>query len=108
MSLNEKIKSVKYRIDRFRRLQEAYVNEDPTCGSWFELNDISSLVQGVFQEEWKEVTIPLDLIEEAKNLLDKEQIWNQEYFARCESFEKRLHQLLSDYQKEHSENSVCN
>ena len=127
MSLECKIKIVAGRAEKFRKLKESYSRGEYSTEDGFETNDFVSLKRGLYQKCWKGIEIPQDLIDEATNILietdklgfgliespnEEEERQNQaryvEYFRRCESVEKRLHQILSDYQQKHPEAETQN
>jgi hypothetical protein len=99
MSLELQVKLVESRANRFKELKEAYDRgEDIQKG--FEWNDIAALNLGLYSKLYRGIEIPSELVEEARSLLNIK-LRNSKFYAQCETVERRLHQILSDYKNKH-------
>jgi hypothetical protein len=119
--LNHKIRLVTSRVETFRDLKEAYSRGEYSTKSGFEANDFIGLKCNEIQNYWKDMEIPQDLVDEADWILDEtrqlgysidtapcEEYKKQnqerfvEYFRRCETVERRLLKIVSDYKEKNT------
>lgn len=120
MPLESLLISVINRAERFKQLKEAFSRGEYSITPGPEVNDFSSLKEGLYQEDLEGIEIPPDLVDEANWALtetyqlgfrplrspsEQERGLKQarfvEYFKKCEAVERKLYQLLLEYNRKH-------